>query len=71
MKPLMMFAMRLQAGQNLPPTRMVDPATPIMTPTDRIVFYAREVMSDAAEFQAVDATIAGLIKEVAQRLPLP
>lgn len=65
----------LPAIKNMKPQQIVRKEIPIrvtiLAPTDRVVFYVREVKGELAEFKSVDATIAELIKEVAQRLPVP
>jgi hypothetical protein len=43
----------------------------IVAPTDRIVFYVKEVKSEVGDFTSVDADVAELIMTVAQRLRVP
>ncbi|HYE85252.1 MAG TPA: hypothetical protein VEA16_02765 [Vicinamibacterales bacterium] len=63
------------AIKNLKPQQIVRKEIPIrvtiLAPTDRVVFYVREVKSETGDYKAVDATVAELIKTVAQRLPVP
>ena len=40
-------------------------------PTDRVVFFVKEVKSEIANAKAVDAEVAALIKAAAARLPVP
>jgi hypothetical protein len=65
----------LAAIKNLKPQQVQRREIPIritiVAPTDRIVFYVKEVKSEARDFKAVDAEVAELIKKVAQRLPVP
>ena len=43
----------------------------VLAPTDRVVFFVKEVISETGDFKAVDAEVAALIKEKALRLPVP
>lgn len=43
----------------------------IVAPTDRVVFYVKEVKSELGDFASVDADVAELILKVAQRLRVP
>jgi hypothetical protein len=65
----------LPAIKNLKPQQIVRKEIPIrvtiVAPTDRIVFYVRDVKSETGDFASVDADVAELIKKVAQRLPVP
>ena len=65
----------LPAIRNLKPQQVVRKEIPIratiVAPTDRIVFYVKEVKSETGDFAAADAEIAELIKKVAQRLRVP
>ena len=65
----------LPAIKNLRPQQVVRKEIPIratiVAPTDRIVFYVKEVKSETGDFASVDAEVAELIKKVAQRLRVP
>jgi hypothetical protein len=65
----------LQAIKNLKPQQVVRKEIPIrvtvLMPTDRVVFYVREVKSESTDWKSVDAEIAGLIKQVAAKFPVP
>ena len=43
----------------------------VLAPTDRVVFYLREVVSEAGNFKASESDVAALIRNAAQRLPVP
>jgi hypothetical protein len=43
----------------------------IVAPTDRIVFYVKEVKSETGDWSAVATDVAELIKAAALRLPVP
>lgn len=65
----------LPAIKNLKPQQVQRKEIPIrvtlVAPTDRIVFYVREVKSEMGDWKAVDAEVAELIKIAATRLPVP
>jgi len=65
----------LPAIKNLKPQQVSRKETPIrvtiVAPTDRIVFYVREVKSETGDWKAVDSEVAELIKLAAMRLPVP
>lgn len=65
----------LGAIKNLKPQQVQRREIPIrvtiVAPTDRIVFYVREVKSETGDFKSVDTEVAELIKKVAQRMPVP
>ena len=65
----------LPAIKNLKPQQVSRKEIPIrvtiVAPTDRIVFYVREVSSETGDWKAVDSEVAGLIKLAAARLPVP
>ena len=65
----------LPAIKNLKPQQISRKEIPIrvtiVAPTDRIVFYVREVKSETGDWKAVDTDVAQLIKVAAQRLPVP
>lgn len=65
----------LQAIKNLKPQQVIRKEIPIrvtvLMPTDRVVFYVREVKSESGDWKSVDAEIAGLIKQVADKFPVP
>jgi hypothetical protein len=43
----------------------------VLAPTDRVVFFVRDIVSETGDFKAVDSEVASLIKTVAQRMPVP
>jgi hypothetical protein len=43
----------------------------VIAPTDRVVFYLRESMSEAGDWKASESDVAGLIRDAAHRLPVP
>ena len=43
----------------------------VISPTDRVVFYLRELISEAGDWKASESEVAALIKSVAQLLPVP
>ena len=65
----------LGAIKNLKPQQVQRREIPIrvtiVAPTDRIVFYVREVKSETADFKSVDFDVAELIKAAALKLPVP
>ncbi len=72
---------KVKATQTLPSIKNLKPQqvsrkeipirVTIVAPTDRVVFYVKEVKSETAEFKSVDAEVAQLIKATAQKLPVP
>jgi hypothetical protein len=65
----------LPAIKNVKPQQVIRKEIPIritiMAPTDRVVFYVREVKSESGDWKSVDAEVAELIKTVAAKLPVP
>jgi hypothetical protein len=65
----------LQSIKNLKPQQVVRKEIPIrvtvLMPTDRVVFYVREVKSESSDWKSTDAQIADLIKQVAAKFPVP
>ena len=43
----------------------------VLAPTDRVVFFVKDVTSESGDFKAVDGEVAAMIKEKALRLPVP
>jgi hypothetical protein len=43
----------------------------IIAPTDRVVFFVRDVVSETGDWKADDTDVAALIKKAASRLPVP
>ena len=43
----------------------------VIAPTDRVVFYLRDLMSESGGWKASESDVSGLIREAAQRLPVP
>ena len=42
-----------------------------IAPTDRVVFFMKEVAGEVGEWKAEDGNVAALIRSAAQRLPVP
>jgi hypothetical protein len=65
----------LPAIKNIKPQQIVRKEIPIrvtmLAPTDRIVFYVKEIKSETGDWKAVDAEVAQLIAAAAKRLPVP
>ena len=65
----------LPAIKNLKPQQVNRKEIPIritvIAPTDRVVFYVKEVKSETGDWKSVDADVAALIKAAALRLPVP
>lgn len=65
----------LPAVKNLKPGQLQRRETrvrvTVIAPTDRVVFYLREVVSESGDFRASESDVAGLIRTAAQRLPVP
>ncbi len=66
---------RLAAIKNLKPQQVIRKEIPVrvtvIAPTDRVVFYVKEVKSETGDWQSVDAEVAELIKSVALKMPIP
>ncbi|MND00667.1 hypothetical protein D3C83_193650 [compost metagenome] len=43
----------------------------VIAPTDRVVFYLKELKSETGDWKSVDTEVAELIKAAALRLPVP
>ena len=43
----------------------------VIAPTDRVVFYVRDVISETGNARASESDVAALIKSAAQQLPVP
>ena len=43
----------------------------VLAPTDRVVFFLKELKSETDDWKAVDAEVAELIKAAATRFPVP
>lgn len=43
----------------------------VIAPTDRVVFYLREMVSESGDWKASESDVAELIRTAAQRLPVP
>ena len=65
----------LPSIKNLKPQQISRKEIPIrvtiVAPTDRIVFYVREIKSETGDWRAVDADVESLIKLAAARVPVP
>ena len=65
----------LPAIRNLKPQQVVRKEIPVrvtvIAPTDRVVFYVRELKSETGDWKSDDSEVAELIKSVALKLPVP
>jgi hypothetical protein len=65
----------LPALKNLKPGQVQRRETRIrvttIAPTDRVVFYLRELMSESGDWKASESDVVELIRDAAQRLPVP
>jgi hypothetical protein len=65
----------LPAIKNVKPGQMQRRETRIrvavIAPTDRVVFYLRELVSEAGDWKASESDVGELIRTVAQRMPVP
>lgn len=71
----------IKAIQPLPAIKNVKPSqlqrretrirVTVIAPTDRVVFYLRELVAESGNFTASESDVASLIREAAQRLPVP
>jgi hypothetical protein len=65
----------LAAIKNLRPQQVIRKEIPVrvtvIAPTDRVVFYVREIKSETGDWKSVDAEVAALIASVAAQLPVP
>ena len=65
----------LASIQNLKPQQVIRKEIPVrvtvIAPTDRVVFYLKELKSESGDWKSVDADVAALIASVAARLPVP
>ena len=43
----------------------------VIAPTDRVVFYLRELISESGNFKASESDVVSLIRDAALRLPVP
>jgi hypothetical protein len=43
----------------------------VLAPTDRVVFFVKDVTSESGDFTSAEADVAALIKAAALRLPVP
>ena len=72
---------KVKAIQTLPAIRDLKPGqsqrretrirVTVIAPTDRVVFFLKELKSELGDWTVVDADVAGLIKAAADRLPVP
>ena len=65
----------LGAIKNLKPQQVIRKEIPVrvtvIAPTDRVVFFVKQLISETGDWQVVDAEVAALIKSVALQLPVP
>ena len=72
---------RIKATQVLPAIKNLKPGqsqrretkirVTVIAPTDRVVFFLKDLKSELGDWTAVDAEVASLIKAAADRLPVP
>lgn len=72
---------KIKATQTLPAIKHLKPGqvqrretkirVTVIAPTDRVVFFLKELKSEVGNWSAVDADVASLIKAAADRLPVP
>ncbi|MBY0497062.1 MAG: hypothetical protein K2Y23_22900 [Cyanobacteria bacterium] len=65
----------LAAIRNLKPRQVIRKEMPVrvtvIAPTDRVVFYVKEITSETGDWKSIDAEVASLIASVAAQLPVP
>jgi hypothetical protein len=65
----------LAAIKNLKPQQVIRKEIPVrvtvIAPTDRVVFYVREIKSELGDWKSVDGDVASLIASIAAQLPVP
>ena len=65
----------MPAIKNLKPQQVVRKEVRIrvtvFAPTDRVVFFLKELISETGDWKAVDGDVAALIQQTALRLPVP
>jgi hypothetical protein len=65
----------LVAIKNLKPQQVIRKEIPVrvtvIAPTDRVVFFVKEIKSETGDWKSVDADVAELIKSAALQLPVP
>jgi hypothetical protein len=65
----------LAAIKNLKPQQIIRKEIPVrvtvIAPTDRVVFFVKEVKSETGDWKSVDADVAAIIKTAALQLPVP
>ena len=65
----------LAAIKNLKPQQVIRKEIPVrvtvIAPTDRVVFFVKEIKSETGDWKAVDADVAELIRSAALRMPVP
>lgn len=71
----------IKATQPLPAIRNIKPGqvqrretkirVTVIAPTDRVVFYLRDLVSESGNWTTSESDVAGLIRAAAQRLPVP
>jgi len=61
--------------KNLKPQQIIRKEIPVrvtvIAPTDRVVFFVREIKSETGDWKSVDADVAELIRNAALQLPVP
>lgn len=72
---------KIKATQTLPAIKNLKPGqsqrretkirVTVIAPTDRVVFFLKDLKSELGDWTAVDADVASLIKTASERLPVP
>ena len=72
---------KIKAIQPLPPIKNLEPGqsqrretkirVTVIAPTDRVVFFLKDLKGELGDWSAIDADVAALIKSAAERLPVP
>ena len=61
--------------KNLKPQQVIRKEIPVrvtvIAPTDRVVFYVRDVISETGNLRASESDVAELVRSVAAKLPVP
>jgi hypothetical protein len=75
------IAGEIKAIQALPPIKNLKPGqvqrretrirVTVIAPTDRVVFYVRDVISETGNLRASEIDVAAIIKSAASQLPVP
>jgi hypothetical protein len=71
----------VKAVQALPAIRNLGPSktarqemrviTTVLAPTDRVVFYVKEISSEVGDWKAPESTVFDIIRAAARQMPVP